>query len=96
MDGQVDELRPSMGRERAFAVALVVGAAVSPQLGAAVAVTLFDEFRGAGIPAGTRSLAYRLTFRHSERTLKDKEIEGRRAQLLKTLESQLGVRPRTA
>jgi len=57
---------------------------------------LFDEFRGAGIPAGHRSLAWRLTFRHPERTLRDKEIEGRRSQLLKTLESQLGVRPRTA
>ena len=48
MDGQVDELRPSMGRERAIAVGLVVGAAVSPQLGAAVAVTLFDELGPAG------------------------------------------------
>ncbi len=57
---------------------------------------LFDEFRGAGIPAGTRSLAWRLTFRHPERTLRDKEIDGRRSQLLKTLEAQLGVRPRTA
>ncbi len=57
---------------------------------------LFDEFRGAGIPAGTRSLAWRLTFRHPERTLRDKEIEGRRVQLLKALEAQLGVRPRTA
>lgn len=57
---------------------------------------LFDEFRGAGVPEGHRSLAWRLTFRHPERTLRDKEIEGRRAQLLKTLESQLGVRPRTA
>jgi phenylalanyl-tRNA synthetase beta chain len=57
---------------------------------------LFDEFRGAGIPAGTRSLAWRLTFRHPERTLRDKELDGRRAQLLKTLEKQLGVRPRTA
>jgi phenylalanyl-tRNA synthetase beta chain len=57
---------------------------------------LFDEFRGTGIPAGMRSLAWRLTFRHPERTLRDKEIEGRRSQLLKTLESQLGVRPRSA
>ena len=56
---------------------------------------LFDEFRGAGVPEGTRSLAWRLTFRHPERTLRDKEIEGRRSQLLKTLEAQLGVRPRT-
>lgn len=57
---------------------------------------LFDEFRGAGVPAGTRSLAWRLTFRHPERTLREKEIEGRRVLLLKTLEGQLGVRPRTA
>jgi phenylalanyl-tRNA synthetase beta chain len=57
---------------------------------------LFDEFRGNGVPAGTRSLAWRLTFRHPERTLREKEIEGRRTLLLKTLEAQLGVRPRTA
>jgi phenylalanyl-tRNA synthetase beta chain len=59
-------------------------------------VALFDEFRGAGVPEGMRSLAWRLTFRHPERTLRDKEIDGRRSQLLKTLESQLGVVPRTA
>ena len=59
-------------------------------------VALFDEFRGAGMPEGTRSLAWRLTFRHPERTLRDKEIDGRRSQLLKTLESQLGVVPRTS
>ncbi len=57
---------------------------------------LFDEFRGAGIPDGMRSLAWRLTFRHPERTLRDKEIDGRRSQLLKSLENQLGVKPRTA
>jgi phenylalanyl-tRNA synthetase beta chain len=59
-------------------------------------VSLFDEFRGAGIPDGFRSLAWRLTFRHPERTLRDKEIDGRRASLLKTLERDLGVRPRTS
>ena len=59
-------------------------------------VELFDEFRGAGIPEGRRSLAWRLTFRHPERTLRDKEIDGRRSQLLKTLEKELGVVARTA
>jgi phenylalanyl-tRNA synthetase beta chain len=59
-------------------------------------LALFDEFRGAGVPDGTRSLAWRLTFRHPERTLRDKEIDGRRSQLLKSLENQLGVKPRTA
>jgi phenylalanyl-tRNA synthetase beta chain len=57
---------------------------------------LFDEFRGAGVPEGARSLAWRLTFRHPERTLRDKEIDGRRSQLLKALERDLGVVPRTA
>jgi phenylalanyl-tRNA synthetase beta chain len=57
---------------------------------------LFDEFRGPGVPDGVRSLAWRLTFRHPDRTLRDKEIEGRRTQLLKSLENQLGVKPRTA
>lgn len=57
-------------------------------------VMLFDEFRGKGVPEGTRSLAWRLTFRHPERTLREKELDGRRSQLLKALENQLGVRPR--
>ena len=57
---------------------------------------LFDEFRGAGIPEGARSLAWRLTFRHPERTLRDKEIDGRRSQLLKALQRELNVVPRTA
>ncbi|HEY0969903.1 MAG TPA: phenylalanine--tRNA ligase subunit beta [Gemmatimonadales bacterium] len=55
---------------------------------------LFDEYRGSGVPAGHRSLAWRLTFRHPERTLRDKEIEGRRARLLRVLEEEIGVRPR--
>ena len=58
-------------------------------------VTLFDEFRGAGVPAGSRSLAFRLTFRHPERTLREKEVEGRRQKLLRTLEGELGVRTRS-
>jgi phenylalanyl-tRNA synthetase beta chain len=57
-------------------------------------LVLFDAFRGEGVPAGHRSLAWRLTFRHPERTLRDKEIDGRRSGLLKTLDRELGVRPR--
>ncbi len=59
-------------------------------------VSLFDEFRGAGVAAGYRSLAWRLTFRHPERTLRDKEIDGRRARLLETLQKDLGIRPRAS
>lgn len=56
---------------------------------------LFDEFIGAGVAEGSRSLAWRLTFRHPERTLRDKEIEGRRDKILRTLEGELGVKQRT-
>ena len=59
-------------------------------------LALFDEFRGAGIPDGYRSVAWRLTFRHPDRTLRDKEVEGRRDKLLKILENELSVRHRTS
>lgn len=57
-------------------------------------VVLFDEYRGEGLPAGVRSLAWRLTFRDPVRTLRDKEIDGRRQKILRSLESELDVRPR--
>ena len=57
-------------------------------------VTLFDEFRGGDVPAGARSLAWRLVLRDPTRTLRDKEVDGRRQKLLKALESELGVRQR--
>ncbi len=56
--------------------------------------TLFDEFRGEGVPHGSRSLAWRLRLRHSERTLKEKEIEARRARILQALQTELKVIPR--
>lgn len=57
---------------------------------------LFDEFRGAGVPDAHRSVAWRLTFRDATRTLRDKEVDGRRQKILRTLETELGVRARSA
>lgn len=57
---------------------------------------IFDEFRGKGIPEGTRSLGWALTFRHPERTLRDREIQGRTAKILSNLEGQFGIRQRTS
>lgn len=57
---------------------------------------LFDQYTGAGVPTEHRSLAWRLTFRHAERTLRDKEIEGRRAKILVALEQELRVKQRSA
>ena len=57
---------------------------------------LVDEYAGKNIESGYRSLAWRLTFRHPERTLSAKEIEGRRTNVLRHLEKTLNVRPRTS
>jgi phenylalanyl-tRNA synthetase beta chain len=38
-------------------------------------ITLFDEYQGDRVPAGQRSLAFRLVYRTSDRTLKDEDIE---------------------
>lgn len=59
-------------------------------------LALFDEYRGQGVEPGMRSLAWRLTLRHPERTLRDREVEGRRDRILRTLENELGIRPRTS
>ena len=48
MNREVDGSRPPVSRERAAALGLVLVAALSPQLGAAFAVTLFDELGPAG------------------------------------------------
>jgi phenylalanyl-tRNA synthetase beta chain len=58
-------------------------------------VVLFDEFTGSGVPEGQRSLAWRLTFRHPERTLNEKELAGRRQKLIATVEKEHGVVART-
>jgi inner membrane transporter RhtA len=48
MNRDVGGLRAPVGRERAAAVGLVVAAAVSPQVGAVIAVSLFDQLGPAG------------------------------------------------
>lgn len=39
------------------------------------AVRVFDVYRGESIPAGTKSLAYALTYQAEDRTLTDKEVD---------------------
>jgi phenylalanyl-tRNA synthetase beta chain len=58
-------------------------------------VVLFDRYVGRGVESGHSSLAWRLTFRHPERTLRDREIDARRAEILKALGEELHVRQRT-
>jgi phenylalanyl-tRNA synthetase beta chain len=56
-------------------------------------VTLFDEYRGAQIGEGKKSLALRLAFRAPDRTLTDEEVAERRAAIERELE-ELGGRLR--
>lgn len=57
-------------------------------------VSLFDHYRGEGVPAGSRSLAFRLRFRAPERTLKDKEVDRAVQGIVERLKEELGVEPR--
>ena len=57
---------------------------------------LFDRYVGQGVEPGHRSLAWRLTFRHAERTLRDKELEARRSDILRALADELNVRQRSS
>jgi phenylalanyl-tRNA synthetase beta chain len=59
-------------------------------------LSLFDQYVGSGVEPGYRSLAWRLTFRHADRTLRDKEIEGRRSGILRALQQELHVRQRSS
>ncbi len=53
-------------------------------------VELFDEFRGKQVGAGKKSLAFRLTFRHDERTLRAEEVQAQVDAAVKALTSKLG------
>ena len=57
-------------------------------------LSVFDVYEGKGIPAGTRSVAYRLVFRHPERTLKDQEVDEAISRVLERLEHVHGVERR--
>jgi phenylalanyl-tRNA synthetase beta chain len=50
---------------------------------------LFDEFTGKQIGAGKKSLAFRLHFRHDERTLKSEEISAQMDAVIKAITEKL-------
>jgi phenylalanyl-tRNA synthetase beta chain len=57
-------------------------------------VHLFDQYVGAPIPPGKKSLAYSLSFRAPERTLTDSEVNDAHAELIAALKDALPVEPR--
>ncbi len=72
---------PSSDRDIAFFVSNQVSVAELERLitktgkGLLESVELFDEYRGETVPQGQRSLAFRLVYRASDRTLTDEDIE---------------------
>ncbi len=58
-------------------------------------VFAFDLYRGTGIPAGTRSIAYRLRFRASDRTLTDSDADDAVRKVLNRLKDDFGVERRS-
>lgn len=54
-------------------------------------VTLFDQYLGEGVPTGSRSLAFRLVYQASDRTLTDADIQPIHQQVRQKLQEKFGV-----
>jgi len=91
---------PSSDVDLAFVVADDVPAAEVRRVLVAAAgelletVTLFDVYRGPGVEAGARSLAFRLRFCAPDRTLTDREVGQLRAACITAVERATGARLR--
>jgi phenylalanyl-tRNA synthetase beta chain len=57
-------------------------------------IAIESDYRGLELSAGTRSVAFRLTFRAPDRTLRDAEIDEVERRLLEALASELGIQRR--
>lgn len=53
--------------------------------------TLFDVYRGAGVPDGKKSLAYSLRYRAADRTLTDDEVQPQHERLLRKVAGAVGA-----
>ncbi|WP_414543258.1 phenylalanine--tRNA ligase subunit beta [Nostoc sp. CCY0012] len=58
-------------------------------------VELFDEYRGENVPQGQRSLAFRLIYRSSDRTLTEAEVEPVHNKVREALVEKFGVNLRS-
>jgi phenylalanyl-tRNA synthetase beta chain len=54
-------------------------------------VSVFDEYRGPGIPVGRKSLALRVRYQAADRTLTDEDVARVRSGIVKRLERELGA-----
>jgi len=60
------------------------------------AVRLFSLYRGAGLPAGTKSFAFRVVMQHTERTLTDAEADAAREALVALLGRKFAAKLRAS
>jgi phenylalanyl-tRNA synthetase beta chain len=59
-------------------------------------VVIESDYRAPELPAGARSVAFRLTFRAPDRTLRDSEVDAVEARMLTALSGELGIQRRDA
>jgi phenylalanyl-tRNA synthetase beta chain len=59
-------------------------------------VAVESDYRGPELPAATRSVAFRLTYRAPDRTLRDSEVDEAESRLLDALAADLRIRRRDA
>jgi phenylalanyl-tRNA synthetase beta chain len=91
---------PASGRDLAFLVpATVAAGAVADAIrdgGGELleSVTIFDLYEGDDLPSGSRSVAYGLSFRARDRTLKDEEVDEAVQRILRRVREMTGVEPR--
>ena len=57
-------------------------------------VNIFDVYRGTQVPDGKKSVAFSLSFRASDRTLKDEDVNIAMDRILKGLEKEFGAQRR--
>lgn len=88
---------PASDRDIAFFASLKVSVAEIEKSinkagkGLLESIQLFDEYRGQHVPEGQRSLAFRLIYRASDRTLTDTEVEPVHQKVRDTLVEKFGV-----
>lgn len=57
-------------------------------------MTVFDVYRGKGLPEGTRAIGLRMVYQSPERTLTSEEIDRAHDGILKGLQKEFDARSR--